>query len=375
MNGLQKLAELSDYLTNLESELSQFWQLSSSLLCLIKESNFVKVNPAWTKVLGYTSEEMRNTSFYDYIHPDDLAETSNAHTQLKDDGSLLSFKNRYRHKDGSYVYLDWSVSHDSLHDTIYGVAKDVTKEIKLEENLKLQQKAIEHNAHSMIITEADKEKDFAIVSANKAFELLSGYTTDEIIGKNCMFLQGDKQENKDTKTINRMKECMNNHEQFDGILSNYKKNGEHFYNKIRISPLFNDKNICTHFIGSQYDATKEIEQVKKLIESQTKLNSVLDMLPIGVFLADKNGNKTYANKKWKDIIGIDNIEESDWKTGLASDEIENIQACWDKFIHDKEHYEIKHKFINVKTDIEKTYTVKANFLNENTIVGFVEENF
>ena len=85
MNGLQKLAELSDYLTNLESELSQFWQLSSSLLCLIKESNFVKVNPAWTKVLGYTSEEMRNTSFYDYIHPDDLAETSNAHTQLKDD--------------------------------------------------------------------------------------------------------------------------------------------------------------------------------------------------------------------------------------------------------------------------------------------------
>ena len=110
---------------------------------------------------------MRNTSFYDYIHPDDLAETSNAHTQLKDDGSLLSFKNRYRHKDGSYVYLDWSVSHDSLHDTIYGVAKDVTKEIKLEENLKLQQKAIEHNAHSMIITEADKEKDFAIVSANR----------------------------------------------------------------------------------------------------------------------------------------------------------------------------------------------------------------
>ena len=99
------------------------------------------------------------------------------------------------------------------------------------------------------------------------------------------------------------------------------------------------------------------------------------MLPIGVFLADKNGNKTYANKKWKDIIGIDNIEESDWKTGLASDEIENIQACWDKFIHDKEHYEIKHKFINVKTDVEKTYTVKANFLNENTIVGFVEEIF
>lgn len=375
MNGLQKLAELSDYLTNLESELSQFWQLCPSLLCLIKGSNFMKVNPSWTKVLGYTSEEMKNTSFYDYIHPDDLAETSNAHTQLKDDGALSSFKNRYKHKDGSYVYLDWSVSHDSLNDTIYGVARNVTKEIELEKELKLKQKAIEHNAHSMIITEADKEKDYAIVSANRAFELLSGYTIDEIIGKNCRFLQGDNKENKDTKTINRMKECMSNREQFDGILLNYKKNGEPFYNKIRITPLFNDNNVCTHFIGSQYDATKEIEQVKKLIESQNKLNNILDMLPIGVFLADKNGNKTYANKKWKYIIGIDNIEESDWKTGLASDEIENIQSCWDKFIHDKEHYEMRHKFINVKTGVEKTYTVKANFLNENTIVGFVEDIF
>lgn len=375
MNGLQKLAELSDYLTNLESELSQFWQLSPSLLCLIKGSNFVKVNPSWTKVLGYTSEEMINTSFYNYVHPDDLAETSKAHTQLKDDGSLLSSKNRYRHKDGSYVYLDWSVSHDSLHDTIYGVARNVTKEILLEKELKIQQKAIENNAHAMVITYANEDNDFEIISANKAFEVLSGYTTDEIIGRNCRFLQGDKKENRDTKTLNRLKECMAKHEQFDGVLLNYRKNGEPFYNKIRVSPLFNDENVCTHFIGSQYDATNEIEQVKKLIESQSKLNSVLDMLPIGVFLADKNGNKTYANKKWKDIIGIDNIEETDWKTGLATDEIENIRECWDKFIHDKEHYEMKHKFINVKTDVEKTYTVKANFLNENTIVGFVEENF
>ena len=55
---LIQMQQLSEYLTNLESELSQFWQLNAALLCIFEGDKLIKVNPAWTKVLGYDKMEL-----------------------------------------------------------------------------------------------------------------------------------------------------------------------------------------------------------------------------------------------------------------------------------------------------------------------------
>ena len=275
MSGLEQLKELSQYLTNLESELSQFWALSPSLLCLTKKNTLMKTNPAWTKTLGYAMEELKERSFFDFIHPEDIEKTTNAYNQLVTDKSIINFTNRYIRKDGNIVHLNWNASYDINTESIYAVAQDVSEEVLLKERLLLKRKAIEYNGNCVVISEANKEKDYPVVYVNPAFEFNTGYSKEEVIGKNCRFLQGNL---RNQPALLRLRECLVNHERFEGVIINFRKNGEMFYNKTVISPIFNDDGVCTHYVSSQYDATKEIRQMKGVLESEQRMKNILNVL-------------------------------------------------------------------------------------------------
>ncbi len=107
------------------------------------------------------------------------------------------------------------------------------------------------------VTLADPDiEDCPIVYANKAFENLTGYCQEEIIGHNCRFLQGD---DKDQDARDKIKEAMNNREEGTVLLRNYRKDGALFYNRLKITPLFDNKDKVLYFLGVQYDVTYQIE--------------------------------------------------------------------------------------------------------------------
>ena len=124
-NNLKNLENLSKYLTNLESEFSQFWQLIPSLLCICEDGKFIKINPSWTSLLGYTADEIKKGDLYALVHPDDLKATQKSIKKLTSTGKLINFINRVKHKDGTYVYLNWSCSYDKINNRIYAIAQDV----------------------------------------------------------------------------------------------------------------------------------------------------------------------------------------------------------------------------------------------------------
>ena len=69
---------------------------------------FLRLNPAWERILGYTREELMAKRFLDFIHPDDLDKTREAVSTLASQEKVFSFENRYRCKDGTYRWLQWS---------------------------------------------------------------------------------------------------------------------------------------------------------------------------------------------------------------------------------------------------------------------------
>lgn len=119
--------------------------------------------------------------------------------------------------------------------------------------------------NGVTLSDPDLE-DMPIIYANKAFERLTGYSQEEIIGHNCRFLQGDDREQPEREQIAK---ALENHEGVEVTLRNYRKDGTLFYNHLKIVPLFDKKQRVLYYLGVQYDITKQVDanhQIKTLTE-------------------------------------------------------------------------------------------------------------
>lgn len=120
------------------------------------------------------------------------------------------------------------------------------------------------------VTLADPDlEDIPVVYANKAFERLTGYNQTEIIGHNCRFLQGP---DRDQEGRFQIAEALKNHETIEVTLRNYRKDGELFFNHLKITPLFNRKREVIYYLGVQYDVTYQVNAKNEIQELTRLLN-------------------------------------------------------------------------------------------------------
>jgi diguanylate cyclase (GGDEF)-like protein/PAS domain S-box-containing protein len=118
-----------------EREADRWFSMTGELACVASfQGYFTRVNPAWTKLLGYDQQELLGRPFVHFVHPDDVAAT-NAEAAALAGGSYATvhFQNRYLAKDGSWHWLEWSSRSDT--SAIYASARDVTRQKQLEQQL------------------------------------------------------------------------------------------------------------------------------------------------------------------------------------------------------------------------------------------------
>ncbi len=119
---------------NTASQRQQFWRMSKDLLCVAGLDGYLKdVSPSFSTTLGYTSKELTAQPFMDLVHPEDVAPTMSEMERLADGEETIHFRNRYKHKRGDWVWLDWTAV--PVADRIYAVARDVTVEVKERDRL------------------------------------------------------------------------------------------------------------------------------------------------------------------------------------------------------------------------------------------------
>ena len=94
--------------------------------------------------------------------------------------------------------------------------------------------------------------DYPIVFANRAFRELTGYDEDEIVGRNCRFLQGP---NTNPAEVAKIRTALENEAVTVVELLNYRKNGESFWNALHIGPIYNEMGELIYFFGSQWDVS------------------------------------------------------------------------------------------------------------------------
>jgi PAS domain S-box-containing protein len=124
-------------------ELDQFFNVSIELLCISNtDGYFLRVNPAWEKVLGYSREELMAHRFLDFVHPDDIPKTREAVSILLSQGKIVHFGNRYRCKDSTYRWFEWNAV--QVGNLTYSVANDRTEYIVAETKARQHRDKLAH---------------------------------------------------------------------------------------------------------------------------------------------------------------------------------------------------------------------------------------
>ncbi|MCG7869223.1 MAG: PAS domain S-box protein, partial [Candidatus Thiodiazotropha taylori] len=165
----------------IEQERDRFFDISIDLLVIANtDGTFRKVNERWTEVLGWEQSELVNRPFFDFVHPDDIEPTLVELEREKRGEQVTKFVNRYRCKDNSYLYLEWTTQPEP-DGTIYAVARDITQR-------KLAEQAIMQSVEryqSVIETANDGfwviDIHGNILEVNDSYCRLSGYTREELL--------------------------------------------------------------------------------------------------------------------------------------------------------------------------------------------------
>lgn len=116
----------------------QFFQMSRDLMCIASTDGYFKlVNPAFVDILGYSEEELLSRPFVEFIHPDDRTSTIEEVDTIRE-GQIPTYKfeNRYLKKDGGVITFQWVSSTDNDQGLIYAIARDITDQKNLDQDLK-----------------------------------------------------------------------------------------------------------------------------------------------------------------------------------------------------------------------------------------------
>ena len=141
-------------------------------------------------------------------------------------------------------------------------------------NAKLLQLVIEASNDGIVVAEQEGD-DNILIYANPAFQRLTGYDVDEILYQDCRFLQAD---DRNQYGVAAIRGAVRNNKPCRQIIRNYRKDGSAFWNELSITPVFNEADQLTYFIGIQKDVSAEVEAKQRVRELEAEVQRLKDQL-------------------------------------------------------------------------------------------------
>lgn len=186
--------------------------------------------------------------------------------------------------------------------------------------------AIRASESSLVIADA-RIPDCPLVFVNEAFERLTGYTSGEVLGRNCRFLQRDDREQAD---LVRIREAIQAGQSVTAVLRNYRKDGTLFWNKISVAPITDRDGQVTHFVGVQTDITQIKALEARSLAELNRLRELFEAMPAGVLIIDASTQEfIYCNSRFGEMLGYRTDELLKMRqTDLHPDDSDDVQKAF-----------------------------------------------
>ena len=247
-------------------------------------ANIFTWNRGIQSVFGYEEGDIEETSqwWFERIHPEDSIRMSvKLYSFLEQRLEKWQDEYRFRCKDGTYKYIldrGFLVT-DNNNEAIrmIGAMQDITKKKQEEERLKLLETVITNAKDAVVITDADISQKVVpnVVFANQAYTAMSGFSYNEVINKSMLdtlFIE------KESDTYLQLITCIENKQECEIETETYRKNGEKYWVKFIMVPVFNKEKEQTHWISIKRDITEQKQQEREkeqLIAELTQNNKDL----------------------------------------------------------------------------------------------------
>jgi len=218
------------------------------------DARIVESNPEASEIYGMDRQDLLGRSIPEFL-PDDF------------DAVWAAFKEAGRVRDTVTVEgadgVDRTIQFSAVADVVPGqhliVGRDVTERVERESQLNTRTRAMEAAPIGITITDPGQD-DNPIVYANERFYELTGYDEEEVLGRNCRFLQGEATSSESTDEIRR---ALAAGEPTSVVLRNYRKDGTEFWNRLTLAPVEDEDGEITNYVGFQEDVTERVEQRRR----------------------------------------------------------------------------------------------------------------
>ena len=214
----------------------------------------------------------------------------------------------------------------------------------------------------MVITDP-RQPDNPIIFVNEAFSRLTGYARSEILGRNCRFLQGPLSSRED---VARIREAIDRRISIELDLRNHRKDGEAFWNRLLIAPVFDEDGELTYFFASQFDVTLERDRLVRLQDdrdaleaeaerrsidltrSEEQLRFTLRAGRLGPWTIDLDTMRLMASEEAKRNFGrnpSDPFSYAQLMEIIHPDDRARKQAATDRAIAERTDYDIEYRIV------------------------------
>ena len=279
------------------------------------ESMFVSAK--FETVYGLPAGSLRNLhDFYDRVFPD--PEPGDPSGMQGDDVHLSMPDGTGRIVSGSAFPLPDS-------NMLIIAAQDVTAQRRAEDQVRKLSSALEQSPASVVITSIDGSIEYV----NEHFVTLTGYSRDEVIGRNPRILKSGHTPPEDYAQLWR---SVLGGSEWRGEFRNRKKNGELYWEEAVISPLIDSGGKIASLIAVKENITERKTMEEALRESETRFRTLAQHAPVGIFLTDAQGDAVFVNEYLCRLAGLSAEQAAGrgWMRALHPDERDQVFAAWEQ---------------------------------------------
>ncbi|WP_300458387.1 cache domain-containing protein [Desulfobacula sp.] len=229
----------------------------------VEDGIYLEINEGFTKIMGYSREEVIGKSSLDFDIWNDPKDKDRLVSGLKKDGVVENLEAAFQGKGGQIKFglMSARILKIGNEDIILSITRDITERNQMEADRKRHLAAIEQIAEGVVITNADGNIEYV----NPAFEKTTGYSKQELIGKNPRILKSGEH---NELVYRQLWETIITGNTWNGRLTNKRKDGSFYTEDATISPVLDKSGKLINFVAVKRDVTDEIRMEKVLQQSQ-----------------------------------------------------------------------------------------------------------
>ena len=331
-------------------------------------------SPSYLRQIGYSELKEFGKGFDAIlleIHPDDRDTIfSSIDGAIENKKEELTYTYRVRHANGHFI---WREDHSSfMYDSsgaylgAYVSCRDITDRKKIENKLIVLGKAIEASPAIIVITDAKGTIEYV----NPRFTSITGYSSEEVIGKNPRILKSGKT---DENVYVDLWNTLTSGNEWKGFFKNKKKNGEFYNESATIAPVKNLKGETTNYIAVKEDLTERKFMQESLEESNIRFNTLAGSQSVLIWESGIDKLCTYFNPTWLSFTGkkIEDELGNGWAGGVHPDDLERCLSIYAEAFNERKEFSMEYRLLKANGEYGWVFDHGCPKYHDKEFIGYI----